>query len=224
MPTFPHHLGVAPSLKRHGVCTQCAGEQHPRFREPPCCIVRYFAVLSKYHETSFQNFFFPRLFAGVTPRVLWISVGGAIFLGVYEAVRHFLDDLSYEDNDVTNSHWFLGHPCYSRLFSAIFAVWLWVSESQTRVPKILKNENSALVLFSFGPVAYHHGYWFRRCSIRNTCWCCWHVDSCVQKFPLVQLLVVCTSWVCIRSYYTAMFLSTGYVTLEVLTICRCVLV
>jgi hypothetical protein len=35
---------------------------------------------------------------------LWISVGGAIFLGVYEAVRHFLDDLSYEDNDVTNSH------------------------------------------------------------------------------------------------------------------------
>ena len=25
-----------------------------------------------------------RLFSGVVPRVLWISVGGAIFLGVYE--------------------------------------------------------------------------------------------------------------------------------------------
>jgi len=30
------------------------------------------------------------LFAGLTPRVLWISVGGAVFLGVYDAVLTFL--------------------------------------------------------------------------------------------------------------------------------------
>ena len=30
------------------------------------------------------------LFAGVVPRVLWISLGGAVFLGVYEAAKKTL--------------------------------------------------------------------------------------------------------------------------------------
>ena len=29
-------------------------------------------------------FYYFRLFAGIIPRVLWISIGGAIFLGVYD--------------------------------------------------------------------------------------------------------------------------------------------
>ncbi|KAI9098156.1 S-adenosylmethionine transporter [Phlyctochytrium arcticum] len=31
-----------------------------------------------------------KLFAGIGPRVLWISIGGSIFLGVYEAVKNLL--------------------------------------------------------------------------------------------------------------------------------------
>ena len=30
------------------------------------------------------------LFAGVVPRVMWISLGGAVFLGVYEAAKKAL--------------------------------------------------------------------------------------------------------------------------------------
>ena len=30
----------------------------------------------------------PGLFAGLVPRVTWISVGGAVFFGVYEKVSH----------------------------------------------------------------------------------------------------------------------------------------
>lgn len=32
----------------------------------------------------------PALFAGVVPRTLWISAGGAVFLGVYEWAVHGL--------------------------------------------------------------------------------------------------------------------------------------
>lgn len=32
------------------------------------------------------------LFSGVVPRVIWISLGGAVFLGVYEAVKKALDE------------------------------------------------------------------------------------------------------------------------------------
>ena len=31
-----------------------------------------------------------RLFSGIVPRVLWISIGGAIFLGVYDKSRILL--------------------------------------------------------------------------------------------------------------------------------------
>lgn len=31
-----------------------------------------------------------KLFSGIGPRVMWISIGGSIFLGVYEAVKAFL--------------------------------------------------------------------------------------------------------------------------------------
>ena len=31
------------------------------------------------------------LFSGVVPRVIWISLGGAVFLGVYEAAKKALD-------------------------------------------------------------------------------------------------------------------------------------
>lgn len=30
------------------------------------------------------------LFSGVVPRVIWISLGGAVFLGVYEATKQGL--------------------------------------------------------------------------------------------------------------------------------------
>lgn len=30
------------------------------------------------------------LFSGIVPRVIWISLGGAVFLGVYEAVKKSL--------------------------------------------------------------------------------------------------------------------------------------
>ena len=33
------------------------------------------------------------LFAGVVPRTLWISAGGAVFLGVYEWAVHGLMDI-----------------------------------------------------------------------------------------------------------------------------------
>ena len=33
------------------------------------------------------------LFSGVVPRTLWISAGGAVFLGVYEWVVHGLMDI-----------------------------------------------------------------------------------------------------------------------------------
>lgn len=36
------------------------------------------------------------LFAGVVPRMLWISLGGAIFLGVYDKVKHTFTGLSYQ--------------------------------------------------------------------------------------------------------------------------------
>ncbi|PVD24246.1 hypothetical protein C0Q70_14716 [Pomacea canaliculata] len=35
----------------------------------------------------------PGLFAGVVPRVMWISIGGAIFLGVYEKVKIVLEGM-----------------------------------------------------------------------------------------------------------------------------------
>ncbi|KAJ3299514.1 hypothetical protein HK104_008610 [Borealophlyctis nickersoniae] len=37
---------------------------------------------------------FHRLFSGIGPRVMWISIGGSIFLGVYEAARKALADLN----------------------------------------------------------------------------------------------------------------------------------
>ncbi|CAG0917232.1 unnamed protein product [Notodromas monacha] len=46
------------------------------------------AVALVYREKGIKG-----LFAGVVPRVIWISVGGAIFLGVYEKVKHVLDGL-----------------------------------------------------------------------------------------------------------------------------------
>ncbi|KAJ3003629.1 S-adenosylmethionine transporter [Thoreauomyces humboldtii] len=33
-----------------------------------------------------------RLFSGLGPRVLWISIGGSIFLGAYETVKNLLVD------------------------------------------------------------------------------------------------------------------------------------
>ena len=33
------------------------------------------------------------LFAGVTPRVTWISIGGAVFFGVYEKSKSLLGNL-----------------------------------------------------------------------------------------------------------------------------------
>uniref|UniRef100_H2Y959 Mitochondrial S-adenosylmethionine carrier protein n=1 Tax=Ciona savignyi TaxID=51511 RepID=H2Y959_CIOSA len=33
---------------------------------------------------------FPALFSGVVPRVIWISVGGFVFLGMYDTTKHFL--------------------------------------------------------------------------------------------------------------------------------------
>lgn len=40
------------------------------------------------------------LFAGVIPRTMWISLGGAVFLGVYEAVISASQTVVAEDRDV----------------------------------------------------------------------------------------------------------------------------
>lgn len=36
---------------------------------------------------------FYRLFAGSIPRIMWISIGGAIFLGVYDKARGLLQNV-----------------------------------------------------------------------------------------------------------------------------------
>lgn len=45
------------------------------------------ALVSIWNEKGFKG-----IFAGVTPRVLWISLGGAIFFGAYEQALKFLKD------------------------------------------------------------------------------------------------------------------------------------
>lgn len=40
------------------------------------------------------------LFSGVVPRVIWISLGGAVFLGVYEAAKHTLNGSAAVSEDV----------------------------------------------------------------------------------------------------------------------------
>ena len=40
-----------------------------------------------------------RLFSGVGPRVLWIGLGGAVFLGGYEAAKHWLEPHSLHEVD-----------------------------------------------------------------------------------------------------------------------------
>lgn len=37
------------------------------------------------------------LFSGVAPRVIWISAGGAVFLGVYEAAKKAIDGRAAAD-------------------------------------------------------------------------------------------------------------------------------
>lgn len=37
------------------------------------------------------NFNVFRIFAGFTPRVLWITLGGAIFFGFYDLTSRFMD-------------------------------------------------------------------------------------------------------------------------------------
>lgn len=33
--------------------------------------------------------FFSRLWSGVVPRVMWISIGGFVFLGVYDGAKYY---------------------------------------------------------------------------------------------------------------------------------------
>ena len=44
-------------------------------------------------RTVAQEYGVRGLFAGVTPRVTWISIGGAVFFGVYEKSKSLLDNL-----------------------------------------------------------------------------------------------------------------------------------
>ena len=46
--------------------------------------------LSARFKKIYQIEGFPALFAGVVPRTMWISAGGAVFLGVYEWAVHSL--------------------------------------------------------------------------------------------------------------------------------------
>jgi len=41
---------------------------------------------------------FSRIFSGIVPRVVWISIGGFVFLGTYEKVRLFIDNYQGEKN------------------------------------------------------------------------------------------------------------------------------
>ena len=52
-----------------------------------CFVCIYFCHCS----LNVPSFIF-RLFSGVVPRVTWISIGGAIFLGIYDKVRMVVQD------------------------------------------------------------------------------------------------------------------------------------
>lgn len=41
-------------------------------------------MVAKNHLYTILRIFFCRLFAGFVPRVLWITIGGAIFFGSYD--------------------------------------------------------------------------------------------------------------------------------------------
>lgn len=50
--------------------------------------------------SSIPFFLFSSLFAGVTVRVTWIAVGGAVFFGFYDKAKHVLmktKDKKYND-------------------------------------------------------------------------------------------------------------------------------
>jgi solute carrier family 25 (mitochondrial S-adenosylmethionine transporter), member 26 len=49
-----------------------------------------FPSISSRFVTIYRTEGLSALFAGVVPRTMWISAGGAVFLGVYEAVIHRL--------------------------------------------------------------------------------------------------------------------------------------
>ena len=46
-------------------------------------------ILLQYSYIFFYSLFFS-LWAGVLPRVMWISIGGFIFLGVYDSAKFYL--------------------------------------------------------------------------------------------------------------------------------------
>lgn len=62
-----------------------------------------------YKEGGFKGFvyylflnllFFSRLFAGFTPRVVWITLGGYIFFGMYDLSKNFCEDLFFDARDI----------------------------------------------------------------------------------------------------------------------------
>ena len=60
-------------------------------------VVRNFCSFSEYFWCCFPNLeegtsFLFRLFSGIVPRVTWISIGGAIFLGIYDKARMVVQD------------------------------------------------------------------------------------------------------------------------------------
>lgn len=55
------------------------------------CFNHHFYILKNY---LMQIFFSLSLFAGIVPRVMWISVGGFIFFGVYEKSSSMLSSFS----------------------------------------------------------------------------------------------------------------------------------
>lgn len=46
-----------------------------------------------------------RLFSGVLPRMMWISVGGAIFLGVFDKARKTINNSVYYTQNVAVTWW-----------------------------------------------------------------------------------------------------------------------
>lgn len=57
---------------------------HPRTTHYPSSLAKTLGII--YREEGVLV-----LFSGVVPRVLWISLGGAVFLGVYEAAKQGLE-------------------------------------------------------------------------------------------------------------------------------------